>query len=155
MNSSALKTKQEIAIRLLAQGESKKGVAERLGVSRMTISRWHNSPVFNSQLASITNSGLEQTAKMLNAASLTAAETLQEILCDMSQPATVRLKASLGVLSIMPSINASLQRNVYQQVDFDLKQRWGSQCTYNAQGELINKDSPNGINKRVGTAVRV
>jgi hypothetical protein len=155
MNSSELKTKQEIAIRLLALGEPKNIVAAKVGVSKMTLSRWHKNPVFNSQLASITNSGLEATAKMLNAAGLTAAETLQEILCDLTQPATVRLKASLGLLSILPSINASLQRYVYQPVDFDINQRWGSYGTYNSQGELIDKGCPHNITEHTNAAIRV
>jgi transcriptional regulator with XRE-family HTH domain len=155
MHSTSLTTKQQIAVRLLAQGESKSNVAARLDVSRITLSRWEKNPQFESQLTSITRSGLEQTAKMLNAASLTAAETLQEILCDMTQPVTIRLKAALGVLHVTPAISLSLQRDLYQVSDFDLKHRGGTQYTYNSQGEIIDRATPSGINQRIGTTVHV
>lgn len=140
MSTSKLTAKQEVAIRMLALGESKSNVATNLDVSRMTISRWQKNPNFESQLTSITRSGLEQTAKMLNAASLTAAETLQEILCDMTQPTAIRLKAALGVLSTLPSISSSLQRDVYNMSDFDLRQRWGLRSSYNSKGEVITRN---------------
>lgn len=124
-------------------------------MSRITLSRWEKNPHFESQLTSITRSGLEQTAKMLNAASLTAAETLQEILCDMTQPVTIRLKAALGVLNVTPAISSSLQRDLYQASDFDLKHRGGTQYTYNSQGEIIDKGCPNNITEHKGTVVRV
>lgn len=155
MNTTKLSTKQEIAIRLLAQGESKTAVATRLNVSRMTLSRWVKNSEFESQLVSISRSGLEQTAKMLNAASLTAAETLQEILCDMTQPKILRVKAALGVLRVLPTINASLQRDMYQDNDFDVQHRWGLQYTYNAQGEVIDRTPVNVSNRRVGKTVPV
>jgi transcriptional regulator with XRE-family HTH domain len=154
MDTASLTAKQQIAIRMLAQGESKAIVAARLDVSRMTLSRWEKNPQFESQLTSITRSGLEQTAKMLNAASLTAAETLQEILCDTTLPVQVRLKAALGVLNVTPAISSSLQRDIYQDTDFDLKHRWATQYTYNAQGEVIDK-RPSGINQRECRAVAV
>lgn len=155
MSAASLTAKQQIAIRMLAQGESRVNVASRLDVSRMTLSRWEKNPHFESQLVSITRSGLEQTAKMLNAASLTAAETLQEILCDMTQPESLRIKAALGVLRVLPTINASLQRDMYQDADFDLKHRWGPQYTYNAQGGVIDRTPASVSNKRIGETVPV
>lgn len=155
MHPTSLTTKQQIAIRMLAQGESKVNVASRLDVSRITLSRWGKNPHFESQLTSITRSGLEQTAKMLNAASLTAAETLQEILCDTTQPIPIRLKAALGVLNVTPAISSLLKRDAYQVTDFDLKYRWATQYTYNSQGEIIDKGCPNNIAVHKGRVVRV
>mgnify|MGYP000916687192 FL=1 len=75
---------------------------------------------------------------MMNAATLTAIETLQETMCDMSQPATIRIKAALGVLSATASVNGMLEKGLrHRLADFDLKQRWGESFTYNGSGEAV------------------
>jgi hypothetical protein len=132
-----LKPRQIHAIQLLAVGTPLTRVAQTLEISEMTLWRWGKQAEFQSKLNSVANSGMEQIAKTLNAAALTAAETLQEILCDLSQPVPTRMRAALGVLNAMGSVNAALERGLQHRAgDFDLNQRWNSQgSTYDQRGE--------------------
>lgn len=130
-NVTSLKARQLQAVKLLALGTPANQVAERLEISVMTIYRWKRLPEFEAKLSAITSSGLEEIAKTLNATALTAAETLQEILCDMTQPVPTRMKAALGVLNAMGSVNAALERGLQHRAgDFDLAQRFSSQAGY-------------------------
>ena len=124
-NKKVLKSKQLSAIKLLAAGTPAYQVAEKLEVSTMTIYRWQQLPEFEFKLQTITASGLEEIAKRLNSTALTAVETLQEVLCDMSLPTALRMKAALGVLNLMPNINGVLEQNFRNgKADFDLRDRW-------------------------------
>jgi len=139
-NGKSLKPKQLSAVRLLASGAPAYRVAEQLEVSTMTIYRWRRLPEFNAKLHSITNSGLKEIAKKLNATTLTAVETLQEVLCDMTQPAPTRIKAALGVLGVMSSVNGALERSLQHRLaDFDLAHRFEiGVLPYNAVGSGYN-----------------
>jgi len=140
-NVTSLKARQLQAVKLLALGTPANQVAERLEISVMTIYRWKRMPEFDARLNAIASSGLEEIAKTLNATALTAVETLQEVLCDMSQPAPTRMKAALGVLGVMGSVNTALERGLaHRAADFDLAQRYGSQAgyTYEAAGQPCN-----------------
>ena len=135
-NVRTLKARQIQAVKLLALGTPAYQVAERLEISVMTIYRWQRLPEFEAKLSAITDSGMEQIAKTLNAAALTAAETLQEILCDMTQPVPLRMKAALGVLNSMGSVNGALERGLRHRAgDFDLSQRFSNLgYTYDSGG---------------------
>lgn len=143
-NVNSLKVRQLEAVKLLAMGTPASHVAERLEVSTMTIYRWQRLPEFEARLSAVTTSGLTEVAKKLNAASLTAVETLHEVLCDLSQPIPIRMKAALGVLGTMPAVNGALERGLRHRVaDFDLKQRFSGQgYTYDSSGEScgVNKE---------------
>lgn len=134
-NVTQLKPRQLTAIQLLATGTPAYKVAERLEITTMTLYRWQRLPEFEAKLNLITSSGLEEIAKKLNATALTAVETLQEILCDMTQPIPIRMKAAIGVLNAMPAVNGSLEKSLqHRAADFDLAHRFGS-FTYNSGGE--------------------
>lgn len=135
-NVRVLKARQLEAIQLFAVGTPAYQIAERLEVSTMTIYRWQRQPEFEEKLRSLTSSGLEEIAKKMNATTLTAVETLQELLCNMAEPPTTRMKAALGVLSAMSSVNAALERSLRHRVaDFDLKQRFSDLAfTYDGSG---------------------
>ena len=131
-NVKSLKARQLEAVKLLSAGTPACRVAGQLAVSPMTIYRWQRLPAFEAKLNAITTSGLEEIAKTLNATALTAVETMQEILGDLRQPATVRLRAALGVLNAMGPVNSALERGLqHRTADFDLPHRFNSQgCTY-------------------------
>lgn len=133
----SLKPVQLLALKLIVLGTPDNQVAARLDVSAMTIHRWKRLPAFEAKLNAITSSGLERIVKMLNITSLTAVETLNEMLNDMSVPATIRMRAALGVLNALPSVNGALEKGLqHRAADFDLKQRWNSQGrTYDERGE--------------------
>lgn len=135
-NVKSLKARQLNAVQLLALGTPAYQVAAQLDVSTMTIYRWQRLPAFEAKLNAITSSGLEEIAKKMNATTLTAVETLQEILCNMAESPTTRMKAALGVLSAMSSVNAALERSLRHRVaDFDLKQRFSDQAfTFDGSG---------------------
>lgn len=127
-NQKPLKPKQITAIQLLATGTPAYQVAEKLEVTTMTLYRWQKLPEFNSKLNYLANSGLEEIAKKMNATTVTAIETLQEVLCDMREPSSVRIKAALGVLNAMASVNGALEKGLKHRVaDFDLKHRFDEQ----------------------------
>jgi hypothetical protein len=136
-NGKSLKPVQLTAIQLLAVGTPASHVAERLEVSVMTIYRWQRLPEFEAKLHAVTSSGLEEIAKKMNATALTAVETLQEVLCDLTQPVPTRIKAALGVLGAMGSVNAALEKGLQHRVaDFDSKLRWSEPgFTYDAAAQ--------------------
>lgn len=124
MRRGTLKPKQLGAIKLLAAGVPAYQVAERLEVSTMTIYRWRQLVHFDEKLHTVAYSGLEEIAKKMNAATITAVETLQEAMCDMREPVTTRMKAALGVLSTTASVNGMLEKSLQHRVgDFDLRKR--------------------------------
>lgn len=131
-----LKPRQIHAIQLLAVGTPLTRVAQTLEISEMTLWRWGKQAEFQSKLNAITSSGLAEIAKTLNATALTAVETLQEVLCDMSQPVPIRVKCALGVLGVLGPVNAALERGLQHRAgDFDLAQRFNLQGhTYEAAG---------------------
>ncbi len=135
-NEKSLKPVQLSALKLIAMGTPDYQVAERLDVSAMTIYRWRRLPEFEAKLNAVTSSGLEEISKTLNATALTAVETLQEILCDLSQPVPIRMRAALGVLGAMPAVNGALEKGLrHRAADFDLTQRFGVQgYTYDSSG---------------------
>ncbi len=139
-NVKALKPRQINAIQLLAMGTPVCRIAETLDVSEMTLYRWQRLPAFSSKLNSITSSGLEEITKKMNASALTALEVLQDILCDMSLPKTLQIKAALGVLNAMSSVNGALERGLKHRIgDFDPQERWNTNqtFTYDAAGSPI------------------
>lgn len=139
-NTKSLKARQLNAVQLLAVGVPAYKVAAQLEVSTMTIYRWQKLPAFEEKLNAITTSGLGEIAKKMNATTLTAVETLQEILCDMTQPTLIRMKAALGVLGSVASVNNMLEKNVKHGVaDFDLQQRFSEHAfTFDANGNRFS-----------------
>lgn len=135
-NASSLKARQLNAVQLLAVGVPAYKVAAQLEVSTMTIYRWRRLPAFEAKLNAIASSGLEEIAKKMNATTLTAVETLQEILCNMAEPPTTRMKAALGVLSAVASVNNMLEKSLKHRVaDFDLQQRFSEPAfTFDGSG---------------------
>ena len=129
-----LKPVQLTALRLIASGTPDCQVASTLNVSVMSVYRWKRLPAFEAKLNSITSSGMEQIATTLNAAAISAAETLSEILNDMSQPTNTRMRAALGVLNALGPVNSALERGLqHRAADFDLAQRFNLQGnTYEA-----------------------
>ncbi len=131
-----LKARQLNAVQLLALGTPAYQVAAKLEVSTMTIYRWQKIPEFDAKLNSIASSALEEITKKMNATTLTAVETLQEILCDMREPSFIRMKAALGVLSNVASVNNMLEKSLkHRLADFDLQERYENHgWTYDACG---------------------
>lgn len=138
-NGKSLKPMQLTALKLIAMGTPANQVAERLEVSAMTVYRWQRLPAFQEKLGCISSSGLQEIATKLNAASLTAVETLQEVLCDISQPPAIKVKAALGVLNAMASVNNALEKGLQHRVaDFPLQDRFnGPAFTFDSSGERI------------------
>lgn len=136
-----LKPKQLDAVQLLVIGTPIYQVAAKLEVSTMTLYRWQRLPEFEAMVQSIASSGLEEIAKKMNATTLTAVETLQEVLCNMNEPVNIRLKAAIGVLNNVASINHMLNKTQkYGLSDFDLKNRFNEPAfSYDANGDKFPK----------------
>ena len=140
MTATSLKPRQVHALQLLATGTPVNQVAVMLSVSPMTVFRWKHTPAFRSRLELVTNSGLEELTKKVHATALTAVETLQETLCDMTLPVPLRVKAALGVLGAMGSVNAALSRRLQDgAADFELGTRFnGPTFRHDCTGNLIH-----------------
>ena len=136
MKKHTLKPAQINAIKLLSMGTPAHQVAARLEITTMTLYRWQKIPEFETVLRSTAYSGLEEIAKKMNATTLTAIETLQEILCDLREPSAVRMKAAMVVLSTVAPINSMLEKSLkHRTADFDLQDRFAQQgWTYDACG---------------------
>ena len=134
--AKTLKPRQLTAIKLLATGLPAYQVAERLEITSMTLYRWRRLPEFEETLSSLCHSGLQELAQKMNAASLTAVETLHELLCDMTTPATTRMKAAIGILESMPTMNAALENGLqHRTADFDPRERFtGPAFTHDSGG---------------------
>lgn len=140
-NITQLKPRQITALQLLATGTPANQVAARLEISTMTLYRWQQQPEFEAKLRVITHSGLEEIAKKMNATTLTAIETLQEVLCNMGEPTNIRMKAALGVLGTMAAVNNALEKSLQHRAgDFDLQERFSGQSfTFDSGGNPIQK----------------
>ncbi|WP_430232287.1 hypothetical protein [Nitrosomonas communis] len=138
-NHKSLKPKQITAIQLLAMGTPACQVAAKLEITTMTLYRWQKLPEFNSKLNLIASSGLEEIAKKMNGATITAIETLQEAMCDLTEPSSVRIKAALGVLGAMASVNGTLEKALKHKIaDFDLSKRFNDTgWSYDQNGNPI------------------
>lgn len=136
-NVKTLKARQLNAVQLLALGKPAYQVAAQLEVSTMTIYRWQRLPEFEAKLNSIASSGLEEIAKKMNATTVTAVETLQEILCNMNEPINVRLKAAIGVLNNVASVNNMLNKTLkFGASDFDINKRFFEPAfSYDSNGD--------------------
>ncbi len=140
-----MKPRQVQALQLLATGRPVNQVAAMVDVTPMTVFRWKNTPAFRSRLELVTNSGLESLAKKVNATAITAIETLQETLCNMALPDQIRVKAALGVLNAMGSVNAALSRRLHDGVaDFELSTRFdGPVFSHDSAGNVIQLPKAN------------
>jgi len=148
-NQKPLKPKQINAIQLLAVGTPAYQVAAKLEITTMTLYRWQKQPEFNSKLNYVANSGLEEVSKKMNAATLTAIETLQETMCHMGIPLAIRMKAAQIVLNNTSSINGMLEKALKHRLgDFDLKQRFENGTSYDGNGDPIQKIQPMKLSKK-------
>ena len=119
MKNTTLKPAHFNAIKLLSLGTPAVEVAEKLHITTMTLYRWQKNPEFESVLRNTSFSGLEEIAKKMNVTTITAIETLQEFLCNMGESNNVRLKAALGVLGAMASVNNALDKSLkHRAADF-------------------------------------
>jgi hypothetical protein len=77
---------------------------------------------------------------MLNAASLAAIETAQEVMCNMREPVELRLSAAKIVLTAMPPTTAALEKALrHRLADFSLEERFERGSTYDSAGHEILK----------------
>ncbi len=123
--ANSLKPLQLSAIQLLAIGTPANQIAARLEITTMTLYRWQKLPEFETKLRALTSSGMEEIARKMNIAGLTAIEVLQEIMCNIAESKTTQMKAAIGVLNAMSAVNGVLEKSLKHRVgDFDLQKRW-------------------------------
>ena len=138
-----LKDKQIKAMQLLAIGEPKNVIAAKLEITTMTLYRWEKLPEFESKLNYVANSGLEEVSKKMNAATITAIETLQESMFNLGTPLATSMKAAQIILNNTSSVNSMLEKALkHRAADFDLKDRWENGPSYDGGGNPIQKIQP-------------
>ena len=85
------------AAELIAAGELKKVVAEKVGVSAQTISQWQSQPAFQAYLNQLKLAALEGARDQIQRLAKQAASTLEELMGQEASPST-RLRAAQTVL---------------------------------------------------------
>jgi len=91
------KSKQDLAISLLAKGSLHKDVAKELDVTPQTISAWLREPSFVAAINTMKMDNLESSRDKLHALFATATSTIEDIMVNGDSD-SVRLKAAQSVL---------------------------------------------------------
>ena len=150
-----LKPRQLDAIKMLATGIPAYEVAERLEITCMTLWRWRRIPEFEHTLHSISHSGLDELARKINIAALTAVEVVQEVLCDMRECSSTRLKAAAIALRAMPGVNTALAK-AHPGADFDTRKRsTGPAFTFDGDGNPCWSRTRSAVSAETPKAVTV
>ena len=95
-----IEPKHEKAITLMVQGLNCKTVAEQIGVSPETVSRWRGDHSFKAALNTQLKAINEYQQDKLRAMATTALSTIESLMNDTETPAKDRLTAALKILEI-------------------------------------------------------
>jgi len=90
---------QAKAAELIAAGERKMVVAEKLGVSPQTISEWQSKPAFKAYLNQLRLAALEEAREQMRRLAAEAVATIGELMEQTDQPA-IRLRAAQTVFDL-------------------------------------------------------
>ncbi|MFJ6481146.1 helix-turn-helix domain-containing protein [Streptomyces sp. NPDC091682] len=89
---------------LLARGLPAEHVARQVDVTGRTVRRWLEDPAYAEQVQELRRTALGETLRALETVSRSAVGVLGRVLTDDNAGATVRVRAALGVLSLLPRI---------------------------------------------------
>ncbi|MFD9517673.1 helix-turn-helix domain-containing protein [Streptomyces sp. NPDC059979] len=92
------------AAALLARGVPAANVGRQVGVTGRTVRRWLENPEYAEQVQELRRTALGETLRGLETVSRSAVHILGRVLADDGAPATVRVRAAIGVLSLLPRI---------------------------------------------------
>lgn len=96
--SGGLTLKQEKALAALLTEPSAHKAAALVGISRASLFRWLNDPVFAAAYRDARGRLMESTLTALQSASVAAVETLRAVMGDESAPGSVRVSAARAIL---------------------------------------------------------
>lgn len=83
---------------LVAMGRTQQSVAEELGVSASTVSRWKKDPVFIATTNSVLRDACDVANNRLRQLTSTALATIEHVMVSKENPPADRLKAAFYVL---------------------------------------------------------
>ncbi|MDQ6678242.1 MAG: SEC-C metal-binding domain-containing protein [Acidobacteriota bacterium] len=110
---------QEQVIALLSEGRTVSAAAEAAGIHRNTISLWHRTvPVFERALAAAHYDRTLLWRDLAESHIELAISTIRDLIADPKIPASVRLRASLALLSraaTAPPVEPSVSENAFHR----------------------------------------
>ena len=122
--NTALTAQQIEAAQALFDGQQIKGIAERLGVDRRTISRWRNLPAFQDALGELAAAEIGAAKAILAKYAAAAARTLVQSLVASGRGAVAaRVRAAIAILDRVlgaPASGPNTLVNVMQNAVQDL-----------------------------------
>ncbi|MFD6911767.1 helix-turn-helix domain-containing protein [Streptomyces goshikiensis] len=89
---------------LLARGLNAEQVARQVDVTGRTVRRWLEDPVYAEKVQEIRRTALGETLRALETISRNAVSVLGQILVNDSASPMIRVRAALGVLTLLPRI---------------------------------------------------
>jgi len=95
-----LTTQHHRAIELMALGENGRSVAQTLGLSEETVSRWKSDFDFSAVLNSVLQENKEVIQARLSSLSNIALQTIESVMNNDATPAKERLMASFKILEL-------------------------------------------------------
>lgn len=103
----ALTAQQWQAVALLVAGKKQKDVAETVGVTQETVSRWRTTPVFAAALNGAVRDSYTATVGEVRGAAADAVAVLRE--CLRADDQRLRLSAALSILRLHVQLDATAQ----------------------------------------------
>lgn len=108
-----LNKNQLLAVQMLATGRSGKDVANELGVTAETVSRWRQEPDFRQQLDDILFASQKIASQRLAALMIKSLEVLEDSFCDLRMKSKDKCTVALKILALcqikenLPATNVS------------------------------------------------
>ncbi|WP_328933256.1 MULTISPECIES: hypothetical protein [unclassified Streptomyces] len=106
--------RRDEAVLLLARGFSSDEAGRQIGVNGSTVRRWRADLEFELQIQETRRAALGEAVAALEAAAREAVDVLTRTMKDPEVPATVRVRAALGILSALPGFatHAELEQRI-------------------------------------------
>ena len=101
--------RQSIAIERLLNGGTIQAAADAAGVSRKTVYKWIDQPLFQAAINNAQAEAMARLSRALIALGGSAVETLEETMSDKNQPAAVRVRAADIVTNRLLTMRESVE----------------------------------------------
>ena len=105
---------QANAAAFMLEGMTDTAIAQQLGVSRVTVWRWRNSPEVVARLSAERNRRMETVARRMDTLADAALDVFESVILDAKAPAIVRMKAAAEILDRV-GVTAQAAREFRQQ----------------------------------------
>ncbi|WP_329103213.1 helix-turn-helix domain-containing protein [Streptomyces sp. NBC_01439] len=97
-------SRKERAAVLLARGLNAEHVAREVQVTGRTVRRWLENPEYAERVRELRRTSLGETLRVLETISRNAVGVLGGIMTNSAESSTVRVRAAIGVLTLLPRL---------------------------------------------------